>query len=50
MFELLCEIHFTINIPSVEKNEAFFSFWDAVLGISNIFFDNSIQCVNKIWI
>ena len=62
MFELWCEICFSINVPSAARLlaccrqhfftncEAFFSFCHVVLGISNIFFDNSMQCMNKMWV
>ena len=57
MFELLLEIHFAINMPSVAwllvlrtrtafKNcELFFAFCIVILGISNISFDNSSQWI-----
>lgn len=61
-FELLSEIHFTINMPSVGRLlfyhkwkffkhwKTFFAFCNVILGVSNTSFDNSIQCMNKMWI
>ena len=61
-FELLSETHFTINMPSVGRLlvyhkwkffkhwKTFFAFSNVILGVSNTSFDNSMQCMNKMWI
>ena len=62
-FELSFKIHFAINMQSVAKLlahrrrkrvfknwKAFFKFSNVILSISNIFANNSMQWMSKIWI